>query len=373
MSFSYRSGTIGAAVDRLDDLQGWAGEGRAYAANHLGLSFADAGVLNQLAGTAGKVDTNTTAYLRDLRDLVGDVRGALKETARTYRAVDDERAERLDKLAKELEPGELGRTKALTEESQYVMYESSGWFDPSVRLTDPEGDPDVGGPSWWDLLSPTAMVNDAIYAVTKFAATIGLMDHPVNVVEEICKPISGDWNAFSRAGQALENLGGFVFETRYCFRTIAADLGDGWRGHASANARTYLYDVASDLTISAEVLTKAGQNYADAADAAKTFADVLSSLFEAITDTAVAAAVAVAATGGASATGIGLPVALITGGYALSRVKKVVDAVKDMLKALDDFRSVVDGVESTLGGLGVVSGYLPLQPIGTTSPPSVQR
>ena len=361
MGFRYEPGTLRAAAKDMDELRLWVKEAREYASEHLDINTAfDEGFLNTFMFTHSSVESTTNDYLRDLQTLVDDVAEAFRTTDDTYRTVDRDRARVLDHIAGALPEGELEASKAETGEIPDQYWLITNWTDPTKHLLDPEVDPDIGGSSWWDLLSPSAFINSAVLQVTKFGATIGLIDHEVNVIEELCKPLSGDWNAYKRAGNALNHLGDFLYDVRTDFRGTANTLELPWKGNASDHARDFLYDAAADLSTASKELKEAGQNYEESAEAAKDFAKLLGIAVEVCTDTAAAAAIAAGAAGTAAASGFGLPIALIAGGYALSKVKKVVDAVRDALNAYKDLSDVVESSDGFLRGLGVVSGYLPL-------------
>lgn len=371
MAFRYEKGTLREAAQDLGDLRGWIGEARTYAADHLEVSWADEGVLNTLMFTHSSVESTTTDYLRDLQTLVGEIATAFRDTDRTYRTVDTDRARVLDHLAGALPGGELERSKDLTDDVPAQYWTITNWTDPTVNLIDPEVDPDIGGPEWWDLLSPSALINDAVWTVTEFASKVGLMDHPVNVIEELCKPISGDWNAFARAGNALRNLGFFLYGTRTCIRGTANTLEYPWKGNASDHARDYLYDLAADLDKASETLITAADGYDDASESAKDFGQALGDAVEVLTDVAAAAAIAATATAVASASGVGLLFALGSGAYAISKAKKVVDTVKSAFKAYETFKTVKATYDTATSGFGVVSAYLPLPPVGQSEVPVV--
>lgn len=372
MAFRYEKGALRQAATRLDDLQGWVGEARTYAEEHLPVHVLDEGVLNTMMFTHSSVESTTTDYLRDLQTLVGEIATAFRQTDRTYRTVDTDRARVLDHMAGALPAGEVERSKAETDFVPDYYWTITNWTDPSVHLTAPDDDPDIGGPDWWDLLSPTAIINDAVWGVTEFAATIGLIDHPVNIIEELCKPISGDWNAFDRAGDALRHLGYFLDGAKTCFRGTGNSLDTAWEGNASDHARDYLYDLAADVDKAADEMRKAADGYEAAAESAKDYADALGEAVEVCLDTASAALIAAGAAGAAGATGFGLPIALIAGAYGLSKIKKVVSAVKAAFSAYETFKGVKSAYDAATSGFGVVSGYLPLPPVGQSDVPVVK-
>lgn len=371
MAFRYEKGALRSAATDLDDLRRWVGDARAYASTWLPVDLVDRGLLNLVLGTHGSIESATSDLLRDLERLVGEVATAFRDTDRTYREVDTARARALDREAGALPAGELERSAAETDEVPDYYWTATGWTDASVRLTPPDDDPDLGGPEWVDALSPTGVVNSAVYGVTAFAAEIGLIDRPVDLIEELCTPISGDWNAFARAGDALRQLGYFLDDTRTCVRGTANALERAWEGNASDRARDHLYDLAADLDAAGDALAGAADAYRVAARAAQDYAEALQETVEVCLDTASAALVAATATAAASASGIGLPVALVTGAYGISKVRTVVTAVLLALDAYQAFAAVKENFDSAVGGFGIVDGRLSLPSIGEGDVPVV--
>ena len=65
-----------------------------------------------------------------------------------------------------LPEGELEASKAETGEIPDQYWLITNWTDPTKQLLDPEVDPDIGGSSWWDLISSESRRRRLSWAAT---------------------------------------------------------------------------------------------------------------------------------------------------------------------------------------------------------------
>ncbi|MZD10464.1 hypothetical protein GTW43_36120 [Streptomyces sp. SID5785] len=153
-----------------------------------------------------------------------------------------------------------------------------------------------------DLASPTYWMTEVLNAVFGF-----------NPLDEVMKALVGDWEAYSRCGQAWGHVG-------EAFGALAQNITAGnttldrtWDGHAADAAFTYFYGLSSRLSdIGAEFDTLRG-GYEDAAQAVYFAAKALKDYLSGLSDKAVIAALELAAGSALSVTGVGAVI-----GYGLA-------------------------------------------------------
>jgi uncharacterized protein YukE len=184
--------------------------------------------------------------------------------------------------------------------------------DPTRHLVEPQPvEPSISGGyvnpiEVLDLVSPTAWLNQAIADLTGY-----------NVIEHIVKPFAGDWEAFSRFGNALRNFAP-------CMQDIGVnvqsqlDLVDAmWDGHASDAAYNYFNDLAAKVSGVQYVLREAADNYDKTATGIWGLAQQLGNLVQSIVDQAIIITVASAVGTALVETGVG---ALVGYGVAAWRL-----------------------------------------------------
>jgi hypothetical protein len=93
----------------------------------------------------------------------------------------------------------------------------------------------------------------------------------------------------------------------------------------------------------------------------------IGNLLSDITDAAVVAAATATASGAVGATGVGLPISLVLGAIALTRIWKVVTAVYTIVHIIADMTSRVNAfvstVQATGGNFGLIEGSFAATPL----------
>ena len=74
----------------------------------------------------------------------------------------------------------------------------------------------IAPPLGRDLLSPTSIVRDAVWRITSIAADIGLLDRPIDPLQEILPPFIGDWAGLLRCADVFDNLGAMLGLSQDC-------------------------------------------------------------------------------------------------------------------------------------------------------------
>jgi hypothetical protein len=97
---------------------------------------------------------------------------------------------------------------------------------------------------------------------------------------------------------------------------------------------------------------------------------VIGNLLSDITDAAIMAATTATASGALAASGVGVPVSLVLGAIALTRVWKVITAVWAIVHVIADMTSrlnaLVSTVQSTGGNFGLIGGSFNTSPLPAT-------
>ncbi|MDG4857178.1 WXG100 family type VII secretion target [Streptomyces sp. T-3] len=163
--------------------------------------------------------------------------------------------------------------------------------DPMSFLT-PPGQPEafpqgtpakiIGGIS--DALSPTYWIT------TAFDIILG-----VNPLDEAVQWFAGDWEAFAKAGEALQNVGKALDGVADNIKSGNSALDATWDGNAADAAYVYFDEFAKKLGDCKETFESLKAVYDDLAQSAYTNAQGLKGILGAICDTAIIIGVAAAA------------------------------------------------------------------------------
>jgi hypothetical protein len=220
-------------------------------------------------------------------------------------------------------------------------------------------------PKWHEMLSPTSALRTAIYKVTEFAASIGLLDRAYDPYEAILKPICGDWAGMARVGHVTNQVADCVREIGSNQSWAARCSRTAWSGNAGDAAAAHLFRVTKSLQAAAEAMDDIGAMYRSAARSAFDFADTIGGLISTIGDAAIAAAASAAIAGGAAATGVGAPVAAIAGLVGAIEVHTVVDGIITVIDLIGKFDSLTSSLKASTGHFGRIDADYPLPDLPT--------
>jgi hypothetical protein len=121
--------------------------------------------------------------------------------------------------------------------------------NPSTLLVPPADQRSVYSyhPSWADLLSPTTVLRDLLWGLTKVAAAAGLLDHAYDPLQLLVEPFTGDVGGllecaevFVRIADLLDAVGRAVVVTDRVVPLV-------WTGHASDACQVNLARFASAM------------------------------------------------------------------------------------------------------------------------------
>ncbi len=102
-------------------------------------------------------------------------------------------------------------------------------------------------PSWSDLLSPTSIVRDAVWRITSIAADVGLLDRPIDPLQEILPPFIGDWAGLLRCADVFDNLGAMLGMSQDCVDDADDLVSTIWTGQVAGMCVANLQFFATDF------------------------------------------------------------------------------------------------------------------------------
>jgi hypothetical protein len=141
-------------------------------------------------------------------------------------------------------------------------------------------------PSWYDVLSPTTIIRDAIWYLSSLAAKFGLIDRPWDPYEEAAEPLCGDWAGLERISFALCAVAGAVSMTSIRVDSGATTVDRVWTGHAATNCSDVLAHFAEDIEPAVGILIEIARNYHEVAESAREHAEGLAALVSTLADIA---------------------------------------------------------------------------------------
>lgn len=224
---------------------------------------------------------------------------------------------------------------------------------------------------WWDWVSPSALLGQAIEAVSEVAVWLGWLDHSFNPQEEVAKEFVGDWAGARAAADILRDVGRSVTDTALNVQWAAQGIDQVWQGNAADGATGYLVHLARRLDVDNAwpPIDTLAQQYEGASADMVNLRDAAVGVINSISDAAAEAAVACGVAGGAASTGVGAPVAALAALYAGSRIMRVVTGVqnlRDVVSELATVTSALKAAQDGFAGPGRVSlPTLPAAPIDT--------
>jgi hypothetical protein len=177
---------------------------------------------------------------------------------------------------------------------------------------------------------------------------IELVTGGVNPGQWAVDQFTGDWEAFSKAGDALKHVG--EFDAAYAKNlTEGKDaMFTGWQGNAATKANTYFTGLAGAVAAQQSPLNTMGTEMQTAAFGVWGVAKTLDSLLESLLDALIGAGIALAAAAATSETIIG---GIIGGVAAAWEIKEAVTIWKQALEAHDMAYNIAIGLSGTIAGL----------------------
>lgn len=372
MGFAVKPEAVSALGNQQERLQQDATKGKSYVADNTDLSWDGEGLINHIAGDHQAVQEQVENFLGKLADpTASDTEEALNNAAQYYRKTDDARAEALDNT---YDKSEVGKAKQGGRDVDSKVGAFQDVAEPEDRYKPPK---DYNSdfpyePHWSDLASPSTLLRDAIYKVTEAATALGICDRAYDPFEVLLKPVCGDWAGMRACADVFRNVGDATTDMATNLRWSTQGLEDEWKGNAADSCEVHLLNLAKALEGAKQPLRKIAQEYENCAKGANELSSSIGVLLADVSDAALTAAASAGITALAGSTGVGLPIALVVGAFTLSRVYKVVKAVKDALDLIARIKATVDTFSSAANDFGQVdqTANLPKLPGGKPTLPS---
>lgn len=364
-----------SGLQGLADFSGRLGEdavaSRKYFEDNTDIDWTGEGLLNLLTGGHQSVQEHVSKYLGSLNDpIAANLHEQLSGSLAYYRRTDDSNAERMDATYQggDVTAAKHGVQPQNSNAPRFAdIYTIEGFLKP---IKDYNADY-PHEPNWKDIISPSSLLRDAIWKVTGAAASLGICDRAYDPFEVVLKPLIGDWAGMRACGDAFENLGNALQAMGDNVQHAAEGTVDVWEGNAASHAEAYLYNLSKPPRKCQQPLVDLAKEYKEAAKGAYDFSRTIGVLIADIADAAIAAAASAGVAALAGSTGVGLPIALIVGAFTLSRIYKVVKAIRDVIDILVRLEGVLNAVNATAGDFGLIEsgGALPALPGGISGLP----
>ncbi|MBO0870503.1 MAG: hypothetical protein J2P15_18255, partial [Micromonosporaceae bacterium] len=260
------------------------------------------GVLNWLLGEHQEVVNGVGAYLeRAANDYALPYATAITAATAYYRRNDADAAARLDATLAPLDdPGKHG--PAIPPANQGLGPEL--FSDPPMCQVNWYGPPHDYQADYqleflpFDALSPTSDARELIWQASRIAVALGLLDHPYDIIDELVKPLSGDWTAFAACAEVFQHLGNSLIDQASCIHDGVRKIDQVWTGNAADACASGLDRFAGDLNRASAVLYRTAAMYADTAEQVKAQAAVLASVVTTLLDMAIDAGLSAGTDGG---------------------------------------------------------------------------
>lgn len=371
MGFRVDEGGLQGMVEFSTRLGEDATASRRYFDNNTDINWTGEGLINILTGGHQSVQEHVSKYLGSINNPIATgLNEQLSGSLDYYRSTDDANEARLDEAYR---GGDVGEAKQGTEPTNSNAPRFADLYtieDFLKQVKDYNADFPYE-PNWKDIISPSSLLRDAIWKVTEAGTSLGICDRPYDPFEVVLKPLIGDWAGMRACADVFENLGNALQAMGDNIQHAAEGTSEVWEGNAGSNAQAYLYNLSKPPRNCQQPLLDLAKEYKEAAQGAYDFSRTIGVLISDIADAAIAAAASAAITALAGSTGVGLPIALVVGAFTVSRIYKVVKAIRDVIDILVRLEALLNSVKATAGDFGLIEsgGTLPTLPGGITGLP----
>ena len=219
------------------------------------------GFIDPIAPRHAQAVAVITRFLTDAAIYVGVDASNLRDAITSYAKSDARAAARADGRlpdyaappAPTFDPGE----DTLTAE----VFEDTG--NPAGFLVPPTDQRSIYGyqPSWADILSPTTVVRDTVWGLTKIAATVGLLDRAYDPFELFVDPFTGDWAGLLECAEVFVRVAELLDGVRRAVVVTDRVVPLVWTGHASDACQVNLARFGSAMADGAAQLRGLADTY----------------------------------------------------------------------------------------------------------------
>jgi len=369
VSFSVDTVALAGLPALLDRLAEDARSGAAHLDAETDINWTGEGLINILSGGHRNVQDQVRTFLQTVdTGVASPTAAAARASLAYYSDTDHANAEALDRTYPPV-AGDDVRQGTVPMQPGVAPFQDTA--EPQSRFKPP---PDYNGayphePRWFDMVSPGALLRDAIWTVTGAAASLGICDRAYDPYEVILKPVIGDWasvrgcaDVFRNLADGLGDMGTNTLWASQCTETA-------WTGQASSGCVAHLVSVAKGLSQAQQPLRDIAREYEGAADSMNELRNTIAALLNDIADAAIMAAASAGVAGLAGSTGVGLPVALIIGAFTLTRIYKVVNAIFTVIDLYARYDAATYAVKSAQDSFGKIDSGSPLPTLPQLVPP----
>ncbi len=373
MGFSVNSNALVGLSDMMDRRWEDFESARAYLKNNTHFSFFNTGVLNAIFGQHQQIVDEIDQFLSTAAEgYAGRLSTAVTDANVTYQRSDLNAAARADAQLPSVRNDPQGPMGGYPPEppppSADQTLDRSAFGDPTCPADQLQPPPDHRGDypyelSIWDVLSPTTVLRDIIWKGTGLAAEFGLLDRPYDILDEVVRPISGDWARYAGCADVYDNLATMLVAAADCVDTGCGVLGRVWTGNAADACTDSVAVFSVSLRAAIDPLRLTAQNYRTAAEAVRAEATALAAVLTMISDTIIE-------TLGEPEDSLYEPVS------ELSNLYRIAEAVRELMQIFSRARestvASMSAAQSTLAGLGIVRDHNPV-PVTASAMASLPR
>lgn len=195
-----------------------------------------------------------------------------------------------------------------------------------------------------DILSPTGWVNYGIMELTG-----------VNVLVSLVQPLSGNWLAFSRYGDALRNLAPCTQDIGVNIQRATLTVDRTWHGNANDAAYMYFSEVAARTSGLQHLLREAVTSYENMARGMWQLAQQMANILQSVIDEFLIVSVLLVAGAALIETGVGTVAAWGLAAWRVARIIQLLSRASAIIQTgglvILTFTSFIIEAEARLGDL----------------------
>jgi hypothetical protein len=207
--------------------------------------------LADITGVHQRVIAAISGYLVDLDSVYATTDASrIRAVISSYRGSDTRAAARADAAIIGLPPGLSQLPPISSDERSYDLSIFEDRRTPTESLIVPTSHyADYPyEPTWSDVFSPTTVARDVVWRVTSYLASLGLLDRPIDPIEEFVRPFAGDWAGLLRSAEVFTHLGDALPQESACVTDAQQLVSTVWTGNVADMCTNSLAAFASSLT-----------------------------------------------------------------------------------------------------------------------------
>lgn len=198
--------------------------------------------------------------------------------------------------------------------------------------------------AFMDAISLTFWLNESIDAMLGF-----------NILNEVAKPLVGDWKAVATFGVALEHTARSLQDVGTNVQQSIVTLDQSWEGNASDAAYRYFSDLATRISGIQSPLNHAADEYRSLSNGMWAANDVATGIAKTLADAALISIIAAAAATVTAETGVGALVGYGVAAIEITRMLELANKLTDLIAKVNTyiygFYSVAKVTSAQLGTL----------------------